>query len=238
MSNITEHIQKSSLGEEVVLVHLDLTKYGQGHLYWVLGDEDALAEAVTFGGQVYTPFPFTLDGFEQSTEGVLPRPTFAVTNVSGILTSLVIGNKNLIGCTLTRIRTFSKFLDDGETPDSNAHFPVDVYELNRKVRGNEAVFIWELVAATDAAGSFMPGRIAQKDGCDLIYRVWNGSTFVYTDATCPYNGSAYFDEFDAPTGSAAVDQCSQRLSGCRARFGANAELPFGGFPGMSKYRVG
>ena len=34
-----------------------------------------------------------------------------------------------------------------------------------------------------------------------------------------------------------ADQCSKSINGCKLRFGENAELPFGGFPGTEEYPI-
>ena len=36
---------------------------------------------------------------------------------------------------------------------------------------------------------------------------------------------------DVATSNPAQDSCGHRLASCKMRFGATAELPFGGFPG-------
>ena len=41
---------------------------------------------------------------------------------------------------------------------------------------------------------------------------------------------------DQPTSDPANDRCGKRLASCKLRFGAYAELPFGGFPGVGLIR--
>lgn len=73
------------------------------------------------------------------------------------------------------------------------------------------------------------------------YGIWEGrfgnagGAFdkAYYLATYPdLNFIVYYDANDQGVGSAALDVCSKRLTGCRARHGATAELPFGSFPGL------
>ncbi len=47
---------------------------------------------------------------------------------------------------------------------------------------------------------------------------------------------AYLDANDQVVGSSSLDICGKRLSSCKARFGQNAELPFGGFPAAGLIR--
>jgi lambda family phage minor tail protein L len=48
----------------------------------------------------------------------------------------------------------------------------------------------------------------------------------------------YFDINDQPVALPGADICGKRLDSCKCRFahfGANPDLPFGGFPGARRY---
>lgn len=237
MTKISEHIQKSHLGSLIELFQIDLTIFNEGILYLVPGDELSTVHAVTFDGQVYSPHPIKAEGFELSGQGPLPRPSFAVSNVKNLFTSLVLTHQDLLGATITRIRTYDKFLDNGADPDPTAILPLDVYTLNKKTKHNREEIHWELAAAMDQAGTLLPGRQVVRDFCDQEYRTWvTGTTFDYSTATCPYTGTTYLDEQDQAT-TAANDRCGKRLGSCKARFGATNELPFRGFPGVARLKI-
>lgn len=238
MTKITEHIQKQNMGALIELFQLDCTMFGDQIYYLVSGDFGSTAHQVTFGGIKYYPHPIKADGFELAGQGTLPKPNFVVANVGNIFTSMVLANRGLIGAELTRIRTFSKFLDNGADPDPTATLASDVYRLTRKVKHTRKEIQWELSAAMDQAGSELPGRIVARDYCDHVYRSWNtaAGAFDYSGCTCPYVGGSYFDEYDNPT-TADKDVCGKRLSSCKLRFGATAELPFRGFPGVATVKV-
>ena len=77
--------------------------------------------------------------------------------------------------------------------------------------------------------------------CTHRYRLWRpndllpeGGQFDYSCAECPYTGNNYFLKDGSTTTSPADDACGKRLSDCKKRFGETAELPFGGFPGISR----
>ena len=61
----------------------------------------------------------------------------------------------------------------------------------------------------------------------LIGRQW-----VYRSSECGYTGTNYFDANNNAVGSASLDVCGKRLSSCQVRFGTNAELPYGSYPGI------
>lgn len=235
MTSISSHIQKASLGHEVVLYQLDLTMFGQGILRLTPGTEGS--SVIGFGGNDYSPLPIKAKGFAMSSSGPLPRPKISVSNIGNAYTALVENNDDLLGGVLTRIRTYDRYLDGGPDEDGDAHLPLDVYELSQKTFHNKEQISWTCKALMDQEGKMLPGRIISRDYCDLIYREHTGSGFDYSKATCPYTGSTYLDENGDPT-TAANDACSKQLgSGCRARFGQNAELPFGGFSGVARLRA-
>jgi lambda family phage minor tail protein L len=221
----------------VELFHFDLSLFGEADIYITPGDEAATTQVQTLDGQAYSPYPIKLEGVSVSAQGPLPRPTLTIANTSGILTALVRNNSNFRGATVTRLVTFAKFLDDGSDPDPTSILTTDVFLVRRKVADNprRGLLKFELGASMDLVDTYLPNRIVARDFCDHSYRVWNGSSFTY--GTCPYTGTTYLDESDTPT-TAANDACSKRLNGgCKARFGANAELPFRGFPGVARYRA-
>lgn len=66
--------------------------------------------------------------------------------------------------------------------------------------------------------------------------VQNVCPWQYRSAECGYTGGAVADKNDQATTDVAQDRCGKRLTSCRLRFGAFAELPFGGFPGCGLVR--
>jgi lambda family phage minor tail protein L len=62
-------------------------------------------------------------------------------------------------------------------------------------------------------------------------------TWRYRDPEgCGYAGGAVAKVDDTATTDLAQDDCSRRVSGCKLRFGATAELPIGIFPGAGVLR--
>lgn len=233
--SVEEEAQKFAPSNSVVLFQVDLTDLG-GEVLYVTSSSAEDETAIYFGGQLYTPTPVEASGFEYTAKGSLPTPMFKVLNTVAIQAS-VIALSDWIGATVTRIKTFRTFLDDGATPDPNAHFPLDIYKIDRKVSQNSVYIEWELSSSIDQEGRMIPGRQIIRDYCTHIYRKYNSETmsFDYTYATCPYSGTDYFDENDTPVAQSS-DRCGKRLSSCKLRFGDNAELPTRAFPGVSRVR--
>lgn len=229
---IRGHVQKAALGARVVLYHIDLSGFGVEDFY-ITGGPDGGA-AASFGGQLFSPWPVRADGFETST-GKLPTPTFTLANLGGILDPIVEQNSDLVGARLTRIRTYSRYLDGGEEPNGDSYLPLDIYEFASLETHDEEVVSWRLSALIDQEGVKLPGRQCVRDYCDHIVRRRVGGEFDYTGATCPYTG----DPKDVNGNPCAPEDevFSKRLSTCcQARFGETAALPFRGFPGVARLR--
>jgi lambda family phage minor tail protein L len=195
--------------------------------------------AVTFRGYTYAPMPVEVVGYEWSNQGKLPRPKLRLSNIGGFASALVIGQGDLRGATVTRLRTTRQFLDDGDSPDPTAFAEPDIYTVDRKSAHTKTMVEWELAALLDQQGIKLPKRVMLRDTCSLKYRRWimpaaGAAGFVYGD--CPYTGSSYFGKDNLSTFDATSDECSLRQTGCTLRFGVGARLPFGAFPGLSVTR--
>lgn len=229
---IRSHVQKTALGARVTLYHIDLSSFGQEDFY-ITGGPDG-GQAVSFGGQVFSPWPVQAEGFEVGT-GKLPTPTFTLANVSGILDPIVEQNGDLIGAKLTRIRTYDRYLDTGPEPNGDAYLPLDIYELANLEGHDDEVVTWRLSALIDQEGVKLPARQCVRDYCDHIVRRWNSVTgaYDYTKATCPYTGDP--KDVNGQPCAPEDEVFSKRLGTCcQARFGATAALPFRGFPGVAR----
>lgn len=238
---LASDLQTTAPGVYVVLYELDLTtKGGTVQRFTPMVNNTGLASAMTpvlFDGNAYTPIPIVAKGFEKSAKGQVARPTLQVGNVTNIWTQLLRDFGGLRGVPLRRIRTLSKFLDDGSEPDAGQVLPIEEYVVARKTQHNKFTVEFELRAAIDIEGIVIPkGNLLR--GCTARYRIWNGSSFTYdtSDMACPYTDAAKFDVHDAPAAGGAQDICSKTIGGCKARFGENSPLPFMGEPGAARAR--
>jgi len=187
---------------------------------------------VVWAGNAYSKFPIEADGFEYSGNGQLPRPKIRVSNILGTITAIILTTP-LEGAKVTRIRTMARYLDAVNfaggvnpygTPDPASEWPREVYYIDRKSTETRDVVEFELAAAFDLQGVRAPKRQCISNICQWVYR----------SAECSYSGTSYFTENDMAT-TLANDVCGKKLSSCKARFGATAQLPFGSFPGVGTY---
>ena len=147
-------------------------------------------------GNAYQPLPIKMEGFEQQSDGRLPRPKISIANPEGILSKIVRSNQDFVNCKVTRKRTFARFLDDenfqnrnlndaGKNPfgeaDPDSHYPDDIYYINKKTAENKDAIIFELVSALELEGSDVPARVVFSSFCSWTYRCSIG---------CGYKGLA------------------------------------------------
>lgn len=225
--NIPELLQGLDIGAVIEMFELDLTVIGgTDHLYFHAGTNN-LNQPIVWQGITYQPFPVQAEGFETTTRGTLPRPTLSVANVTGIISAAVLELDDLVGAKVIRRRTFAMYLDGQPTADPGQFLPDDVFFVERKISETKAVVQFELASAMDLEGVRLPFRVIAINACSWKYR----------GAGCGYAGTNYFDVNDDPVGSAGLDVCSKKVSGCKARFGARGILPFGGFPAARAYKV-
>ncbi len=230
--SIAEDIQKLDPGALVEFFEIDATPKG-GLVYRFHAGTNQLNGTVVWQGESYTAWPVEADGFEFSSKGTLPRPKLMIANVTAYISALVINYSDLLGCKVTRRRTFVKYLDavnfpggTNPTADANAAFADDVYYIDRKSKETKLVVEFELASAMDVYGVQLPRRQIIQNVCPWRYR----------GSECGYTGTNYFDASDNTVASSGQDVCGKRLSSCKKRFGEYAELPFGGFPAAGLFR--
>jgi lambda family phage minor tail protein L len=231
-TNITSELQRLAPSAVIELFVLDLSLFKEGVVRFHAGTNE-LRRQVVWQGNTYEPFPIQVEGFEFNGNGQVPRPRLKVANVTGSITALLLSYQDLVGARMTRKRTLLKYLDGvnfasgvNPTADPTAEFADDVFYIDRKSRETRDVVEFELAASFDLEGVALPRRQIVQNVCPWTYR----------GAECGYTGLSYFNANDAAVTSGAQDACGKRLSSCKKRFGANAELPFGGFPAAGLIR--
>lgn len=232
---ISAESQKAAPSPLIILYELDLTKWGQGIARFT-NQPKSNNDPILFRGNLYQVLPVEITGFETSGTGSPGRPTVTMASSASIV-ALIIGCNDLIGAKLTRIKTYECFLDDGEEPNPDAIFQIDVYRVERKTMQNRLQVSFEIASILDQEGAYLPRCQALKNYCFFIYRYWDKTQgkFIYDQFDpCPYTGTKYFDTNGKAT-SKELDSCGKTLNDCQIRFGSKAQLPYGGFPGMEKY---
>jgi lambda family phage minor tail protein L len=213
---------------ELFQLHLDATLHGSSDIYYFHnGVNAAVTGNVVWNGQSYVRLALEATGFDYSSSGSLPRPKLAVSNIGSSITAILLSvnlvttGNDLGGAKVVRIRTLKKYLDGEAGADPHAKFPDEIWYVDRKSNENRAVVEFELASKFDLVGVMLPRRQVIANVCQWIYR----------GGECGYTGSNYWNTQDQVVGTLAQDACGKRISSCKLRFGATAELPFGSFPG-------
>ena len=88
-----------------------------------------------------------------------------ITGAAGFIGSHICERLLLEGAKVTRHRTLGKFLDASNfmtgtnaDADATAHWPVEIYYIDRKSTETRDVVTWELAAVFDLAGVRVPKR--------------------------------------------------------------------------------
>ena len=245
---------------ELFQLRLDSALHGSNDVYYFhAGTNEFFESNVVFDSQSYARVPLKANGFEYTNTGTLPRPTLTISNLDSTITALLLlintttAGNDLGGAEIRRIRTLAKYLDsdnfgttklaitqgndflitqDGDnfelnltvtnpTADPNARFPDERWFIDRKASETRDSVTFELASKFDLAGQMIPKRQVIANVCQWRYR----------SSECSYTGTDYYDVNGNPVSTAAEDVCGKRVSSCKLRFGENAELPFGSFPG-------
>lgn len=225
-------LQQLKPGTLIDLYDLDMTTIGGGVLRFTPGAIGG--QKIRWRGLQYEPVPVTVEGFEKNGRGESPTPRLSLP-ATPLVVSAVVSFNDLRLARVIRWQTLEKHLDGQPEASPEIKMNPQMFLVQRKVRHNTSTGIieWELSSPLDKHGEKIPSRPATHI-CMWRYRYWNGQRFDNAKATCPYTGSAMFDELDRPTGDPAKDKCSHHLTGCERRFGVSAEMPYGGFPGIDR----
>jgi lambda family phage minor tail protein L len=139
---------------------------------------------IIWQGFSYQPLPINSEGFEHKADGRMARPKLLVANPDGLFSRILKANQDFVGCKITRKRTYVKFLDaenfqnrnsfEGINPfgesDPDAHFPDDVYFINKKITENRTSLEFELVSVLEIENAYIPGRVIHSNFCSWSYR--------------------------------------------------------------------
>ena len=216
MNTPTADIQSLSPSAIIDLWVLDCTESG-GATYRFHGGTNELGGAIIWQGATYQPMPVEIEGLERSSQGALPRPTFRVAALDGLIVALLGPLDDLIGAKVIRRRTLAKYLDAANytagnpTADPLAGWPEEVYYVEARTAETPEILEFQLVSALDLQGLKLPRRRVQATICPWVFK----------GTGCDYVG--------------ADSSCAKTLAACAAKFG-QSPARFGGFPAAGRIR--
>lgn len=230
---IASELQSLNPSARLEFFVVDATTLGLAELLYFHNGTNKLSQPVVWKGQEYQFAPIAAAGFEVRADGPRPRPKLTIGDVFGTVGALLRLYGNLAGAKLLRRRTHARYLDavnfaGGVNPsaDPTAEYPEEVWFFDRVVSRDGTHVQWELVSPLDLEDVMVPARQVRASTCGSLYR----------SSECGYTGGAVAKADDTPTSDLAQDSCSRLVSGCKLRFGADAELPIDFFPGAGTVR--
>ncbi|ELY3463219.1 MULTISPECIES: phage minor tail protein L [Cronobacter] len=247
---ISNDVQKLEPGDSVRLVTVDGSAFGAGVLRFHActiphspeeiaasgGDTSKLAaKSIWFDGEEYGAWPFEITGLASSSDGQSAEPVLRVANLDGVVTALCLRFDDMVQAKVTVLDTFGQYLDARTFPDGNpsadpGQYFRQVFYIDSKAAEDNEVVEFRLSSPMDLQGLLIPTRQITAVctwACRNKYRSGDG---------CTYNGPRMFDLKGNPVTDPAQDKCSGLLTDCKKRFGSDARLDFGGFPGASLIR--
>lgn len=195
------------------LFKLDATPVGSGVYYF----HEYNADPVTFNGNIYESIPIEADGFEISSKG-LPTPTIRVSNILGLIGTLVREFDGLQGAIVTRTTLQKQEANEFQYTTAQVIGNPDIYIIDRPTNHTSISIAFELKSIFDLNSNKLPKRTILQSTCPLVY----GSAECSVPVTALY-----------PT-------CPRTVSACAARVqnqtqAGNPALPYGGFPAVSRF---
>jgi lambda family phage minor tail protein L len=114
---------------------------------------DGAVTMVKFKNQNYTPFPVRFSGMSQSSEGAPARPQIHISNVDKTIGRFLFSYNDIIGATVTYIRTFDIYL--GSNLDGISLPPLKYY-VSKKLAHDKRAITLELRDYRDKERMQMP----------------------------------------------------------------------------------
>lgn len=230
---IAAELQSLNPSAKLEFFVLDATALGAPSVYRFHDGVNQLSQPVTWQGVVYEAMNIRASGFQVRADGPRPRPQLVVGDLFGSVAALAREYSELAGAKLYRKRTHARYLDAVNFPggvnpqaDPTAAYDDELWIFDRIISEDGSHVAWELVSPFDLEDALIPGRTVNAVICGVAYR----------SSECGYTGGPVAKADDTATTNPALDRCSRRISGCKLRFGATAELPAFIFPGAGRVR--
>ncbi|MDH0055754.1 phage minor tail protein L [Pantoea ananatis] len=237
--SFNQDVQTLEPGSLVQLIEIDGTDFGldtvlRFHAYNIASDgwKSFAAEnlpSIIWQGNEYDPHPYELSGVEMTSSGTQPTPKLSVGNVGNYVTALCLQFDDLVKAKVKIHTTMVKYLDAANWTAGNASANpqeerLQLFYVNAKTAETRVQVDFELCSPFDIQSLQLPSRQITPV-CTWCMRGW-----YRTGTGCDYAGNRYFGKDGSPTSDPSKDVCGGRLADCKARFGDNEPLPFGGFP--------
>ena len=145
------------------LYKLDCSNIG-GSIYYFSPQCYQDGTLISFNSQVYNRIPIGLETVEEhASTQALPQPVLSISNVQGPLMSALVSLGDLVGASLTYIRTKTSYLDGQANADPTKYIGPQVWYVFQKSTHTNVLLQWALSSPMDRPGMMLPVRQILKD---------------------------------------------------------------------------
>jgi lambda family phage minor tail protein L len=165
MTTIIQEANKLNPDIYLELFDFDATSLGGVKLYFTNTPTGGINSAITWRTNHYYPFEFELTGIEARADGNnTSRPQIKVNNINKFFWAALSIAGDLEGMIITRWRTFYKFTDNGDEPNINMHYPLNVWVVTRSLpSSNKTGLQYELSGPLDIPNLMLPKEQILRD---------------------------------------------------------------------------
>ena len=119
---------------------------------------------IIWRGNIYYPLPLEISSIDDRGDGSAPsKVSIGISNVNKFLLAAVLRYGDLLGMKVTRWRTFYKFTDLGDSPNSLMHYPVQQWVVTRKTAQSKSGVSFEMSSPLDRPGLNLPRKLILRD---------------------------------------------------------------------------
>ncbi|OTA20467.1 putative tail component of prophage [Xenorhabdus beddingii] len=242
---INADLQRLESGSKILLFSVDGSAFGGPELFFhnhsipyteaeLENPDDLPIKSIWWQGVEYRPWPVRIEGLEVNGDGRTVSPTLSVANLDGTISAMCLAYQNMAQAQVTIHMTFAHYLDARNFPEGNSEADptqekIDVFYIDSKTHEDNTEIHFALSSPADLQGIQIPTRQIHSL-CTWCIRG------LYRKSPCNYTGDRYFDEEGNPVDDPSRDACGGLMSDCKARYGEESQLPFGGFPGSALLR--
>lgn len=181
-TNIQQEIVKLQQDAGFIeLYKLDATPIGDS-IYRFTNNLSPTGGSLVFGGLTYLPLPIISSGWDISAEGVPPKPKLVLSNVQKTLLAAVATLGDLVGCEVTRLRTYTKFLDAATFVRRNLLVHSQAFDNAAWLKPNSTVTANSTVApnGTTTADTFLRTTSGNHVIRQTVVTATAGATFTFS----------------------------------------------------------
>ena len=122
--------EASKLSQDAIVEMFELNLQALGLGIFRFSSTSIDGGSVWFEGQEYPPAPIEADGFQWDGKGPLPRPRLTIAAMDLYFLNMIVDFDDLVGQPIKRMKTFRKYLDDGEFPNTGAKFSDENFAIH------------------------------------------------------------------------------------------------------------